>query len=58
MLVKPNIAKKVAVLDDTNSECVLWLRFEINDSFSFILGALYIACETSRFYCDDTFVKN
>ena len=58
MLFNPQFMKKcknVERVPDIGAECVLWVKIELNDGFSFIIGAVYMPCETSRFYFDEAF---
>ena len=55
VLVRPCIADKIEIIPDMISECVLWIRIQLQDRLSFILGATYVPCETSRFLMDGTF---
>ena len=35
------------------SECTLWGKLKVNDDLHFIIGAVYIPCDYSRFHFDD-----
>ena len=41
-------------IEGMSAECVLWVKLAVNN-FTFILGASYIPCVTSRFHFDDIF---
>ena len=58
MLFNPQFMKEcknVECVPDIEAECVLWVKIELNNGFSFIIGAVYMPCETSRFYFDEAF---
>ena len=53
--VSPTFKENVEIVPDTVSECTLWLKIESGKTMRYILGALYIPCDGSRFYFDEIF---
>ena len=55
-LVREEIYDKIVKLDSLFSNCVLWLRLDKDIiGFEFILGVVYIPCESSDFHNDSLF---
>ena len=56
ILVKPELYDKCKVIEDTNSECTLWIIVKCEVlGFTFVVGAVYLPCETSTFHQDEVF---
>ena len=47
-------ANECSIINGTKSECILWIKLRVKN-FTFILGALYIPCSSSKFYFDSVF---
>ena len=55
ILIKPNLFKYVTELKG-KSDSVLWLKIDEKAfGFEFIIGAVYIACDGSKFFNEDAF---
>ena len=53
ILVNPVYADSFQIVTDIESECTLWGKLKVNDDLHFIIGAVYIPCDNSRFHFDD-----
>ena len=54
-LISPDLKEVIELIPDTESECVLWLKIKSVMGGSFIMGSVYIPCDTSRFNFDEVF---